>query len=192
MKSRSRPRATIGMHKPGITRSIWTAARLWPFHFMKIGSSRSSGWPARHTDRDTSRSDSSFSQFSLCRYGRCTNQRHKGNGAFMPKTVVGFFDTYDEAQGAYDELVRRRFEPSQITLITNRQTYRGCDAVGESPTSEPTAAAVGAATGAIVGGSAGLITSLIPGVGPVLAIGPLLATLFGAGMGAVAGGIIGT
>ena len=110
----------------------------------------------------------------------------------MPKTVVGFFDTYDEAQGAYDELVRRRFEPSQITFITNRQTYRGCDAVGESPTSEPTAAAVGAATGAIVGGSAGLITSLIPSVGPVLAIGPLLATLFGAGVGAVAGGIIGT
>ncbi len=109
----------------------------------------------------------------------------------MAKTVVGFFDTYDEAQAAYDELVRRGFEPGQITLITNRQTYCGNDAVGGSQT-EPTSAAIGAATGAIVGGSAGLIASLIPGVGPVLAVGPLLATLFGTGVGAVAGGIIGT
>jgi hypothetical protein len=50
---------------------------------------------------------------------------------------------------------------------------------------------VGAVTGALVGGSAALIASMIPGIGPVLAAGPLLATLLGAGVGAVTGGLIG-
>jgi hypothetical protein len=117
------------------------------------------------------------------------SRRHEQKGAIMAKTVVGFFDTYDEARGAYDELARQSIDRHQMSLITNRQTYRGSDAVTEPD--EQTSAAVGAATGAVVGGSIALIASLVPGVGPVLAVGPLLAALFGAGVGAVAGGMIG-
>ena len=58
------------------------------------------------------------------------------------------------------------------------------------------AAATGAGVGAAAGGLAGLLVGLgalaIPGIGPVLAAGPLVAALGGAGMGAVAGGIIGS
>src|SRR5258705_3550276 len=108
----------------------------------------------------------------------------------MAKTVVGFFDSYDAARRSVDELVNQGFDGKQISLITNRQTYRGKDQIIEAP--EPaTGAAVGAATGAVVGGSAALIASMIPGVGPVLAAAPLLAMLLGAGVGAVAGGLIG-
>jgi len=117
------------------------------------------------------------------------SRRHEQKGAIMAKTVVGFFDTYDQARGAYDELARQSVDPHQMSLITNRQTYRGSDTVTEPD--EQTGAAVGAATGAVVGGSIALIASLVPGVGPVLAVGPLLAALFGAGVGAVAGGMIG-
>ncbi|HEV8378091.1 MAG TPA: hypothetical protein VGP99_04525, partial [Tepidisphaeraceae bacterium] len=108
----------------------------------------------------------------------------------MAKTVVGFFDSYDAARRAADELVKQGFDRNQLSLITNRQTYRGSDPVTET-SDEPTGAAVGAATGAIVGGSAALVASMIPGVGPILAAGPLLAMLLGAGMGAVTGGLIG-
>jgi hypothetical protein len=55
--------------------------------------------------------------------------------------------------------------------------------------------AKGAVAGAVVGGGAGLAASLaglaIPGIGPIIAAGPIVATLAGAGTGAVAGGLIG-
>src|SRR5439155_18745100 len=54
----------------------------------------------------------------------------------------------------------------------------------------------GLATGGLVGGLGGLLIGLgaltIPGLGPVLAAGPLAAALGGAAMGAAAGGLIGT
>ena len=106
----------------------------------------------------------------------------------MAKTIVGYFDSYDQARRAMDELARQGISRDHISIITNRETYRGTDKVTEHDAS---GAAVGAATGAVVGGGAMLIASLIPGVGPILAAGPLLATLLGAGVGAAAGGIIG-
>ena len=61
--------------------------------------------------------------------------------------------------------------------------------------SDTSATAKGAVTGAVVGGGAGLAASLaglaIPGIGPIIAAGPIVATLAGAGTGAVAGGLIG-
>ena len=56
-------------------------------------------------------------------------------------------------------------------------------------------AAAGAVTGGVVGGAAGLAASLaglaIPGIGPIIAAGPIVSLLTGAGVGAVAGGLIG-
>ncbi|MDQ4075563.1 MAG: hypothetical protein M3220_04865, partial [Chloroflexota bacterium] len=53
----------------------------------------------------------------------------------------------------------------------------------------------GAGIGAILGGLAGLLVGLasltIPGIGPIVAAGPLAAALAGAGIGAVAGGAVG-
>ena len=55
-------------------------------------------------------------------------------------------------------------------------------------------AAAGAVTGGVVGGAAGLAASLmglaIPGIGPIIAAGPIVATLSGAGVGAVAGWLV--
>jgi hypothetical protein len=57
------------------------------------------------------------------------------------------------------------------------------------------AAAAGAAGGAVVGGLTGLLIGLgalaIPGVGPIVAAGPVLASLTGAGIGAATGGLLG-
>jgi uncharacterized membrane protein len=55
--------------------------------------------------------------------------------------------------------------------------------------------AAGAGIGAAIGGLGGLLVGLgalaVPGVGPVIAAGPLLAALTGAGVGAVTGGLVG-
>lgn len=53
----------------------------------------------------------------------------------------------------------------------------------------------GAVTGGVVGGVAGLVVGImgltIPGVGPIIAAGPIAAALARAGAGAIAGGLIG-
>jgi stress response protein YsnF len=103
----------------------------------------------------------------------------------MAKTVVGFFDTYPQAQRATDELVRNGFRRDDISIVTNKERYQEVDH------DDASGAAVGATTGAVLGGAAGLVVSMIPGIGPVLAAGPLIAALVGAGAGAVTGGIIG-
>jgi uncharacterized protein (TIGR02271 family) len=115
----------------------------------------------------------------------------------MAKTVVGLFDNVNEAQQVVDELTRLGIKRSDISIA--RQ-----DAKASGGTSTTTAdrgdhiavgAGTGATTGAVVGGAAGLIASLsalaIPGFGPILAAGPIVATLTGAGIGAAAGGLIG-
>ena len=70
-------------------------------------------------------------------------------------------------------------------------TMRGVD---DRPDDRSNAAA-GAVTGGVVGGAAGLAASLmglaIPGIGPIIAAGPIVSLLTGAGVGAVAGGLIG-
>ena len=117
----------------------------------------------------------------------------------MAKTIVGSFDTFEEARGVMTELQQRGFNQNDISIVANNATgkYR----MDETTTArsdldaEAGGAASGAAAGGLLGGAAGLIVGLmglaIPGIGPIVAAGPLAATLAGAGVGAVAGGLIG-
>jgi hypothetical protein len=112
------------------------------------------------------------------------------------KTVVGLYDNMTDAQRAVQALVEAGIDRDQITMIAGDRdgnysaTYRAEDAGGDWA-----ATAGGAATGAAVGGVGGALLSLstvaIPGIGPVIAAGPLVAGLVGAGVGAAAGGLIG-
>lgn len=62
-------------------------------------------------------------------------------------------------------------------------------------TKAPEGTATGAATGGIAGGVLGLLAGVgalaIPGVGPLIAAGPIMAALSGAAVGAAAGGVVG-
>ena len=124
----------------------------------------------------------------------------------MIKTVVGSFDSFDEAQRVARDLIDDGFMESDINVIASnaRGDYKndarattGVDTVAGSGarTGEHSGAATGAVTGGVVGGAAGLAASLmsltIPGIGPIIAAGPIVAMLTGAGVGAVAGGLIG-
>ena len=116
------------------------------------------------------------------------------------KTIVGLFDHFSEAEAVVRELERAGLDRATISVIANESARGGSRPSTTAVISdEGTLAAEGAGTGAVIGGvaggMAGLIASLaglaIPGVGPVIAAGPLVAALTGAGVGAVAGGLLG-
>lgn len=70
------------------------------------------------------------------------------------------------------------------------------DFAHEKSTKAPEGSAVGSATGGILGGAAGWLVGIgalaIPGVGPFIAAGPLMAALGGAAIGAATGGVAGS
>jgi hypothetical protein len=114
-------------------------------------------------------------------------------------TVIGVFEDRDSARAAVSELRRAGFREDQIGLVTH-DTDRAPPRGDESGIpGEPThtrweeGAGIGAAAGAVTGTGLGLAVAagLIPGVGPVLAGGTLMALLASAGTGAAVGTVLG-
>lgn len=114
----------------------------------------------------------------------------------MPKTVIGLFDNYAEAQSVVSELLGSGFTQDDISVMAKESRPENVvvEYVEEDGTEQVHDMAKGAGTGAAIGGLAGLLVGLaslaIPGVGPVLAAGPLATFIAGAGIGATAGGLI--
>lgn len=123
----------------------------------------------------------------------------------MARTVVAIYDDFRTANNAVREMVDHGFPRDNISVIANNARGEfgtfGTEAreTGSQVADETGAGAgVGAGIGAAIGGIGGLLVGLgaltIPGIGPVIAAGPLavaLSTLTGAGVGAVAGGVTG-
>jgi len=109
----------------------------------------------------------------------------------MTRTLTGLFDSYEDAEGAVRDLEAAGIFHDQISLVANRSTAGDRVKVKEGNEAGPGAGA-GAAVGALVGGAGGVLAGLgmlaIPGVGPVVAAGWLVATAVGAVGGAVVGG----
>ena len=115
----------------------------------------------------------------------------------MRKTIVGYFDQYAQAQEAVRSLVDTGFSRSDISLVASDPTgeYAKSSVVTSTDPGTTSYTAAGAGTGAVLGGIGGLLVGIgalaIPGIGPVIAAGPIATTLLGAGVGAAAGGLIG-
>jgi hypothetical protein len=115
----------------------------------------------------------------------------------MVKTIVGSFYDSRAAHRAADALIADGFMQQDISVVASNilgdYTPDGRPLFFEEEPSNETE--TGAVAGGVLGGAAGLTASLvglaIPGLGPVVAVGPLIAMLTGAGAGAVAGGLIG-
>jgi len=116
----------------------------------------------------------------------------------MIKTVIGSFDRIDDADRAMQALRNAGFMGEDINLVANNVQRSADGSVRREPAADDdhAGAATGAVAGGAIGGAAGLAVSLmglaVPGIGPVLAAGPIIAALAGAGAGAVAGGLIGS
>jgi hypothetical protein len=121
----------------------------------------------------------------------------------MTRTVVALYDDFTSASEAVNDLVDHGFLRDNVSLMANdvnRQyaPYVETDTGVTETTATGEGAGVGAGIGAVIGGLGGLLVGLgalvIPGIGPVIAAGPLAAALSGlagAGVGAVAGGVTG-
>lgn len=111
----------------------------------------------------------------------------------MTKTVIGTYRDLDSAVNVVNRLVDAGFHRNSISVIANDPDEQYAAFVDQDGAMDDTAK--GAGFGAAIGGLGGLLLGLgalaIPGVGPVIAAGPLAAALAGAGIGAVTGGIIG-
>lgn len=121
----------------------------------------------------------------------------------MTRTVVALFEDFNSANAALRELVDNGFSRDDISMMAGdpqgeygRYLETGPEATDASGAAQ--GAGIGAGIGAAVGGLGGLLVGLgaltIPGIGPVIAAGPLAAALTGlagAGAGAVAGGVTG-
>jgi stress response protein YsnF len=114
----------------------------------------------------------------------------------MSKTVIGLFNNLGEAQNVVKDLVARGIERDEIGFMANeKQVTPGRTEMAREGGDVASGALAGAGTGAAIGGVAGLALALaplaIPGIGPIVAAGPIAAALTGAGLGAVTGGLIG-
>jgi hypothetical protein len=110
------------------------------------------------------------------------------------RTITRMYDNYGDARSAVDDLEQAGISHSDISLVANSDAH-GRHA--ETSTDEKgTGAGVGAVAGGVLGGGAGLLAGIgalaIPGIGPVVAAGWLIATLAGAGVGAASGGLVGS
>jgi len=109
------------------------------------------------------------------------------------QTLVALYHNFGDAQNAVDELVRSGVDRTKISLVANNATGEYNDYINsdyddnEDAVTAEQGAAFGAASGGIIGALAGLGALAIPGIGPVIAAGPLIAALTGGAVGVLAG-----
>src|SRR5690348_13103533 len=128
------------------------------------------------------------------------------------RTLTRLYDSYEDARTVVNDLEASGIPHSDISLIANADAhgrYSGSTTAvatggGDHPldpadpddTNEGAGGKRGAVLGGVLGGGVGLLAGIgalaIPGVGPVVAAGWLVATLAGAGAGAASGGLIGS
>jgi hypothetical protein len=120
------------------------------------------------------------------------------------QTLTRLYDDHDDAVHVVQALEQTGVPHADISLVANNADtrYGGDGASGTGLTSgDPgqgasTGGGTGASLGTVLGSGAGLLAGLgmlaIPGVGPIVAAGWLVATLTGAGIGAAAGGLFGS
>ncbi len=113
----------------------------------------------------------------------------KGN-----RVVFGIFDDRDSLERTVSELKEKGFHNTDISALL--PTKSGTDDFAhEKGTKAPEGATAGIAGGAAIGGVLGWLAGIgalaIPGIGPFVAAGPIMASLAGASLGGTVGGITG-
>ena len=108
--------------------------------------------------------------------------------------VLGIYRDRSHVETGVDTLIENGFRTEDISVLLPENVGTK-DFAHQKNTKAPEGAAAGAGTGAVLGGTLGLLVGLgalaIPGLGPFIAAGPLMAALAGAGGGGAVGGIIG-
>src|ERR1700681_1419828 len=108
--------------------------------------------------------------------------------------VFGIFKSVEHAERAVDTLIAAGFARSSISVLTP-DTSSTCDFAHHKDTKAPEGTAAGVTTGGVIGGTLGVLAGIgllaIPGLGPFIAAGPIMAGLAGLGVGGAVGGFTG-
>jgi hypothetical protein len=109
--------------------------------------------------------------------------------------VFGIYKTMLQAEEGADTLAAAGFSNQDISVLLPDNTATKHEFAHEKNTKAPEGAAGGAVAGGILGGTLGLLagtgTLAIPGVGPLIAAGPIMGALAGAGAGGAVGSLVG-
>jgi hypothetical protein len=119
---------------------------------------------------------------------RRTSMAGKNTAAF------GIYSNEASLRNGFETFQREGFRTTDISVLfpANQGTKEFAHEKGtKAPEGATAGAGVGAVAGGVLGWLAGVGSLAIPGVGPFLAAGPIMAALAGAGVGGTAGGMIG-
>src|SRR6202030_1666421 len=123
-----------------------------------------------------------------------THQKGEINMASRKTAVFGIYSTREGVERAAEVLSRSGFPVTDISVLLP-ESLGSKDMGTENATKAPEGAAAGAGSGAVLGGTLGLLAGIgalaIPGVGPLIAAGPIMAALAGIGVGGAVGGFTG-
>jgi hypothetical protein len=108
--------------------------------------------------------------------------------------VFGIYKSSAQAESAVDRILAAGFSNNDISVLLP-DTQSSKEFAHEKNTKAPEGTVTGVTTGGIVGGTLGLLAGIgtlaIPGLGPFIAAGPIMASLAGLGVGGAVGGLIG-
>jgi hypothetical protein len=108
--------------------------------------------------------------------------------------VFGIYRNQIQVERAVDSLVAADFRAEDISVLLP-ENVGSKDFAHTKGTKAPEGVTAGAGTGGVIGGTLGLLAGIgalaIPGLGPFIAAGPIMAALAGVGVGGAVGGLIG-
>jgi hypothetical protein len=108
--------------------------------------------------------------------------------------VFGIYKTAEHAERAVDSLIAAGFPSSNISVLLP-DTRSTKEFAHQKDTKAPEGTTTGVTAGGLVGGTLGVLAGIgalaIPGVGPLIAAGPIMAGLAGLGVGGAVGGLVG-
>jgi hypothetical protein len=110
------------------------------------------------------------------------------------KAVYGIYTSVAQAERTVDQLMAAGFSSSDVSvLLPDNQSTK--DFAHHKDTKAPEGTTAGVTAGGAIGGTLGVLAGIgalaIPGVGPFIAAGPIMAGLAGLGVGGAVGGLIG-
>lgn len=109
-------------------------------------------------------------------------------------SIFGIMNNKTDLEHAVDRLKTAGFSNNAISALLPDE-HGTKDFAHEKNTKAPEGATTGAGTGALLGGTLGWLVGIgmlaIPGIGPFVAAGPIMAALAGAGIGGTIGGVSG-
>jgi hypothetical protein len=109
--------------------------------------------------------------------------------------VLGIYPTRSSVENATEALVNAGFASSDISVLIPESLGGPKDMGTEKATKAPEGTATGVTAGGVIGGTLGILAGVgllaIPGLGPFIAAGPIMAGLAGLGVGGAVGGVTG-